>query len=111
MCLNFVAFLLQSSTLDTIAATVAKDSAVQAAAVSLVKAASAASGAYWTSAPKVRPGVPSHSAALRTSIGINKNEVAHFRKCTERKLATQRCILNAAEEFAVAFAHRTQQQR
>lgn len=43
----------QSTTLDTVAATVAKDTSVQSAAVSLVKAASAASGAYWTSAPKV----------------------------------------------------------
>jgi hypothetical protein len=44
---------LQSSTLDNVAGTVAKDSSVQAAAVSLVKAASTASGGYWTSAPSV----------------------------------------------------------
>lgn len=46
---------LQVDSLDTIAAAVAKDAQVQAAAVSLAKEAAAASGAYWAAAPTVRP--------------------------------------------------------
>ncbi len=82
ICLNLdyclikiaISLVFQSSTVDNIAATVAKDTDVQAAAVSLVKAASAASGAYWTAAPKVSPGVP--SAALRQQFCSRQLEVA-----------------------------------
>jgi hypothetical protein len=42
-----------TSSLNLIAATVSKDSRVQAAATELVQAAAAASGAYWTAAPTV----------------------------------------------------------
>ncbi len=44
---------LQTSLLDTIAASVAKDADVQSAAVLLAKDAAAASGAYWPAAATV----------------------------------------------------------
>lgn len=90
LCLKRESLLFQSSTLDNIAATVAKDNAVQAAAVSLVKAASAASGAYWTAAPKVCPGVPVRCATIRRSVDINLEiGCPRLSKCSERKILKQ----------------------
>ncbi|CAL8469693.1 g9234 [Coccomyxa elongata] len=75
-----------SSTLDNIAATVAKDTAVQAAAVSLVKAASAASGAYWTAAPK-------DTAAAMNVIQLSAADKATVAAATEMGSAVRTAAL------------------
>jgi hypothetical protein len=62
--------MAQVDGLDTVAAAVAKDAQVQAAAVSLAKDAAAASGAYWAAAPTVRVTTPGQHP--RTPLALMK---------------------------------------
>ncbi|KAK9908214.1 hypothetical protein WJX75_004335 [Coccomyxa subellipsoidea] len=94
---------LDSSTLDNVAGTVAKDSSVQAAAVSLVKAASTASGGYWTSAP-------SDTAAAMKVIQLAVADKASVAAATQLASAVRTAAITAfgsslPESLSTAASH------